>query len=57
MEMAATLAGCKMALVGTGSTISCLSTNGCRNHFSLLVGAAFLYLKAVFSQAEGLLVE
>ena len=39
MHMAAALAGCRTALVGTGSTISHLvSTNRCKNHSSSHVG-------------------
>ena len=42
VHMAAALADCRTALVGTGGTISHLvSTNGCRNHSSPLVGAPF----------------
>ena len=55
MHMEGTLAG--TALVGTGWTIShFVSTNGCRNHSSPLVGAPFLELLAVFSQEEYSLV-
>ena len=51
MHMLAALAGSRMALVSIGWTISHLvSTNGCRNHSSPLVGAPFLGLWAVFSQ-------
>ena len=58
MHMAAALAGYRIALVGTGYTISLLvSTNRCRNHSSPLVGALFLVVYAVFSQEEHLLVE
>ena len=45
VHMAAALAGCRKALVGTGWTISHLvSTNRLRNHSPLLVGAPFLDL-------------
>ena len=45
MHMAAALAGCIIALVGTGWTISHLvSTNRLRNHSPPLVGAPFLDL-------------
>ena len=57
VHMAATLAGCRKALVGTGWTISHLaSTNRLRNHSPPLVGAPFLDLLAAFSQVERLLV-
>ena len=42
MRMAAALASCRTDLVGTGWAIYHLvSTNGCRNHCSPLVGAPF----------------
>ena len=43
MHMAAALAGCRTALVGTDWTISqFVSTNGRRNHSFPVVGAPFL---------------
>ena len=58
MYTAATLAGCRMALVGTGRTIShFVSTNSHRNHSSALVGAPLLVPYAVFSQEECSLVK
>ena len=45
LHMAAALAGCRIALVGTGWTTSHLdSTNGRRNYSSPLVRAPFLVL-------------
>ena len=45
VHMAAALADCRMALVGTGWTTSHpVSTNRCRNHSSPLVGVPFLVL-------------
>ena len=45
VHMAAALAGCRKAMVGTGWTISHLvSTNRPRNHSPPLVGAPFLDL-------------
>ena len=57
VHMAAALAGCRKALVGTGWTISHLvDTNGHRKGYSAFLGAPFLALQAVFSQEEHLLV-
>ena len=45
VHMATALAGCRIALVGTGYTITHpVSTNGCRNHSSPLVETPFLVL-------------
>ena len=53
IHMAAASAGYRTALVGTGWTISHISTNGCRNHSSPLISWSTISDTVGIFQSEG----